>query len=80
MRLGPRHRAHLDAETKRAAINSAVRTIAVATPDKLGITATFNVCPSKAIDTLVTPELAADITAQLEIDGVHVHTTQHANP
>lgn len=61
-----------DAEAKQAVITSAVRTVAVATPDKIGSSATFAVCPTSAIDTLITTTLAPDIATHLELEGVQV--------
>lgn len=56
----------------RAAIASAVRVIAVTTPEKFETTATFTVCPTTAIDTLVTTAEIGEVAAELETLGVRI--------
>lgn len=43
-----------DTATKKAALRSGTRVVAVATAEKLGVLATFGVGPTEAVDTLVT--------------------------
>nr|WP_255471619.1 DeoR/GlpR family DNA-binding transcription regulator [Pseudactinotalea sp. HY160] len=61
-----------DAETKRAMLASARRTIAVATPDKLNTSATFTVSPSGSVDALITGALPAETRAWITAAGVDV--------
>ncbi|GAA1874470.1 DeoR/GlpR family DNA-binding transcription regulator [Myceligenerans crystallogenes] len=61
-----------DAEIKKAILASANQAVAVTTADKFGSSATFAVCSSDVIDTLVTSELARDDHLWLTAAGVKV--------
>lgn len=61
-----------DAEMKRALLASAKRTIAVTTPEKLGTSATFAVCPTDDIDGLVTTHLSRDARLWITASGVDI--------
>lgn len=61
-----------DAEIKKAILTSAHRAVAVTTPDKIGISATFTACPTDHIDTLVTSGLSPDDRLWVAAAGVEV--------
>lgn len=61
-----------DAEIKAAALGSASRVVAVATADKFGNSATFSVCLSEAIDTLVTRQVPRETRAWLSAAEVEI--------
>ncbi|GAB3189713.1 DeoR/GlpR family DNA-binding transcription regulator [Nesterenkonia suensis] len=64
-----------DADVKRAIRGSSRETVAAAGADKLGVSATFAVCATEDISTLVTGELRFDRRLWLEESGVDVVTT-----
>ena len=69
-----------DAEVKRAVLGSAARTIAVATGDKLGRSATFAVCASEEIDVLVAGHLDETARDALLAAGVEVMLAERGRP
>ncbi|MCO1338666.1 hypothetical protein BJH93_07145 [Kocuria polaris] len=61
-----------DADFKKAALASARRVIAVTTPEKFGMTATFAVCATGALDTVITSRAPAEARAWLAAAGVEL--------
>jgi DeoR/GlpR family transcriptional regulator of sugar metabolism len=62
-----------DAAVKKAAMNSAARTVLVAESAKFARSAMAVVCPANEVDTLVTDQGApADVVASLRLSGVEV--------
>lgn len=61
-----------DAEIKRALLASTNRTIAVATAEKFGTSATFTVCPTDEVTTLVTSELPDEARLWITASGIEV--------
>ncbi len=61
-----------DAEIKKALLATTNRTIAVTTTDKLGTSATFAVCPTDHVDTVVTSQLPHEARRWITASGIEV--------
>ncbi len=69
-----------DAEVKKALLGSARRTIAVTTPEAIGTSATFTVCPTGQVDTLVTTPLPQEMRAWITVAGVEILEVESPGP